>query len=279
MRTLYVFPRRTSMTPEGPIAIGEPDLFAYPKYDAIHVSCVFTWDLTRCRDLQHAWRSRFPDTPVLLGGPALDDPGGPFVPGRYVRKGVSISSRGCPNSCPWCFVPKREGKQRLLDICPGNDIQDNNVTTFPRDHFLNLCKMLKTQRRIRFLGGLEARRFMNWHVDALGGISRRRFREFWFAADHDDSVRWLRWARDKLHPFLEGYADGGRKKLRCYVMIGYAESIHAAQRRLENVWDAGFLPFAQLYRDNEGGPEYDRDWYALQRKWARPAAMCATAGK
>ena len=36
-------------------------------------------------------------------------PGTEFVPGRFLAKGVTITSRGCPRRCPFCFVPGREG--------------------------------------------------------------------------------------------------------------------------------------------------------------------------
>ena len=32
----------------------------------------------------------------------------------------------CNNNCPWCIVPKIEGKLKELPIVPGNIIQDNN---------------------------------------------------------------------------------------------------------------------------------------------------------
>lgn len=280
---LRVFPVRTSYTPDDDyVRIGEPDI-AIPLPETIsecHISCTFTWNIEEARRIRWAWSEHLGYLrhilDVNLGGPACDDPGGSFIPGMYVKQGISISSRGCPHSCPWCFVPKREGKLRLLDICPGNEVQDNNITAFPRAYFRALCQMLAKQRRIRLVGGLSAKEFRPWHLEALRGVDRRRFREIWFAADRDVDLRCLKRIRPMLNPLVEGLADNGRRKLRCYVMIGYKEGIRVARRRLENVWDLGFLPFAQLYRDASGEKKgYSPEWRALEREWARPAATYA----
>ena len=59
--------------------------------------------------------------PVHMGGPAFNMPGGDFVPGMYLKKGYVITSRGCPNRCWFCSVPRREGgRLRELPITEGN---------------------------------------------------------------------------------------------------------------------------------------------------------------
>ena len=239
-------------------------MFKPEPISAVHVSACFTWDIEQAWRLVEDWRAVLPGIPVTVGGPAWNDPGGDFVPGLYVRKGVSISSRGCPEKCPWCFVPKREGKLRLLPIAEGDLVQDNNVTAFPRAHFEALCSMLRKQpRAATFAGGLQAARLRDWHIEELRNL---KIRELWLAADTDREVNIVRRAALRL--------GLSRKKLRCYVMIGYdGETIEKAKRRLENVWEAGCLPFAQLYRDETGGPEYSPAWRKLVKAWSRPAIM------
>lgn len=265
MKLLRVFPRRTSYTPQDALAvIGDPGLFEPPPFDAIAVSCVFTWDKAEAERLRHAWAERYPDVSVMIGGPAFAARGAEFCPGRFVKRGVSISSRGCPGKCPWCFVPSREGPLRLLPIATGNIINDNNVLAWPRVHFEKLCQMLQGQRRIRFAGGFEASRLTVWHIERLRRLS---IEEVFFAADHDRALPAVRKASRAL--------GLSRRKMRCYVLIGYKESIDQAARRLENVWDAGLLPFAQLYRDPYDSILWMREWKMLARKWSRPAMMKA----
>jgi len=265
MRELRVFPRRTSYTPEGwLVAIGDPGLFRPPDIDLISVSCVFTWDVEECERLLNAWQGVYPYAMTRCGGPALDDMGGLFVPGRFVKQGVSISSRGCPELCPWCFVPRREGPIRMMDICEGHIIQDNNVLAFPRPQWESLCSMLGRQRRAaRFVGGLQASRLKQWHVDALRGM---RIEEVFLAADHAGAVGAVKRAVQMM--------GLPRRKVRCYVLIGYGdETVEQATIRLENVWEAGCLPFAQLYKDEQGRGRDASVWKKLARTWSRPAAM------
>ncbi len=67
-------------------------------------------------------------------------------------------------------------------------------------------------------------------------------------------------------------------KKRCFVMIGFNETLEQAEARLEWVYGLGFLPFAQLYQP-EQRKRYPRDWRALARKWSRPAAYRSAANQ
>ena len=63
------------------------------------------------------------------------------------------------------------------------------------------------------------------------------------------------------------------RKLRCYTMIGYdAESLRDAEWRNEQVLEAGFMPFCQLYQPDDGVKVYPEEWRNVRRKWSRPAA-------
>ena len=60
-------------------------------------------------------------------------------------------------------------------------------------------------------------------------------------------------------------------------MIGYDEGETAAQaeKRIERVFQLGFMPFCQLYQpphSSEPARIYPSEWKQVMRKWARPAA-------
>lgn len=261
MKILRVFPISTSMTPDDDmVAVGSPGLFR-PEADEVHVSVTFTWDIPEGLHLERAWRKYYPN--VRIGGPAFGNRGGNFTAGMYVKQGVTITSRGCPNRCPWCLVkiPFRE----LDTIEPGHTVQDDNILAASKKHFRKVIAMLKQQPEpARFAGGLEARRLTQWHVDMMREI---RIGELWFAADTWDGLFRLQKKADLLW-WLP------RRKLRCFVLIGRFETIPEAEKRLELVWDSGFLPFAQLYQP-EDYIKYSQEWKDLARKWSRPAAMFA----
>jgi hypothetical protein len=135
MRILRVFPQRNSYTPRDAFAVvGFPPLPGfYPNgVDEVHISCTFTWDIAKCQELAMAWAEFYP---VTLGGPAFNSPCGSFKAGFYVRPGITFTSRGCNNQCPWCFVPEREGKfYPFRDFEPGHIVQDNNLLQADRSH-------------------------------------------------------------------------------------------------------------------------------------------------
>jgi hypothetical protein len=208
---------------------------------------------------------------VKLGGPAFNVPGGNFVPGRFLREGFVITSRGCPNRCHFCAVPRREGgKLRELPIQNGWNIVDDNLLACSEAHIRAVFEMLKRQReRPVFSGGLEAKRLRQWHVDLLRAANTKRF---YCAYD----------TADDLEPMIESgkllRANGitiETRQPRSYVLIGYeGDSFDAAERRLRAAWRAGFIPFAMLFRGETG--ETSPEWRKFQRAWVRPQILFAT---
>ena len=183
MKIARVFPRRTSMSPNDPNAyFATPDLFT-PEYDEVHISVTFTWDIDKGYRLANAWRSK--SKYVKIGGPAFNHRGFDnrpyrFIPGMYVKNGVTFTSRGCPNNCPWCLVPIHEGKLRELPIVAGHIVQDNNLLACSKMHLRKVFQMLHGQKRINFSGGLEDFRELRPEGPAVYVVGLR-IAEFFFA--------------------------------------------------------------------------------------------------
>lgn len=261
MKIARVFPRRTSMTPNDKDAyIGLPTLFA-PKYDEIHISITFTWDLYKIGFLIKNWEAY---GKIKVGGSALDDRGSNFVSGMYLKRGVTITSRGCPNRCSFCFVPGREGKIRELPIVEGNSVQDNNLLACSKEHVRKVFAMLKKQKHVEFAGGLESSKITDELVEQLRGLS---IYQLWVACDHPSAEKPLIAAVKRLSKYFK------RDKIRCYVLIGYKnDTIEKADNRLRRAWEIGTLPYAMLYKD-EGNTSHSKEWKQFQRKWTRPAII------
>lgn len=267
MRIIRVFPRRTNLTPTDNMAfVGWPPLDR-PGADEVHISCTFTWDYALAQELFQAWAHYYPDAHISIGGPAICPDMSEFIPGRYVKQGVTFTTRGCNNNCKFCLVPDREGKLRELPIQAGNIINDNNLLQASRGHIEKVFEMLKTQKAVVFAGGIQASLVDDWFAEQLRGVS---VREVFLACDTTWAINPLRKAVDKLD-FLT------RRQLRCYVLIGFdGETIEQAKARLEEVWDAGCLPYTQLYQPPDRERiKYTPEWRALNRLWSWPAAMLA----
>jgi len=262
---IRVFPRKTKWTPTDDLAfVGEPKEPLLIPDLPVYISVTFSWDLKKAHDLVIPW-SRVSRQPVIsIGGPAIGDFKGDFVSGRFIKKGVTFTSRGCNKRCPWCLVPQREGKLREINIADGYIVQDNNLLACSRGHIEKVFKMLSRQKKAaQFKGGLDIDYLEAWHIELLKQI---RVNEIWVACDRQGDLKRLDKAADLLGDFPIG-------KKRCYVMIGFnGETLSAADRRLESVYEKGFLPFSQLYRDSSYDNKYDSQWRVLNKKWSRPAA-------
>jgi hypothetical protein len=152
---IRVFPNRNQYTPDDDYAfVGLPPLIIQ-EHKEIHISCAFTWDKKYCEELAFDWEGRT-NKPVKIGGPAYNSEVHEFIQGMYIKKNIVFTTRGCNNHCPWCCVPRIEGKLKELPICQGNIIQDNNFLQSSRQHKEKVFDMLRTQKGICFKGGLEA---------------------------------------------------------------------------------------------------------------------------
>ena len=266
MRIARVFPRKTTLSPTDELAYFDvPGMF--DEADEVHVSTAFSWDMERSEYLAEQWRHV---APVKMGGPAHLEAGGDFVPGKYVRPGIVVTSRGCSNKCWFCTVWKREPKLVELPICEGTDIIDDNLLACSEKHIRAVFAMLESQKgkwgkiQVGFYGGFEAAILKPWHVDLLVKL---RPGYMFFAFDTPDDEEPLREASKML---LDTHFT--RKHLRCYVLIGYPkDTFDAAEDRLRLCVELGFFPYAMLYRGKSG--YRDPEWVRFQRKWIRPALI------
>lgn len=273
MKIARVFPRKTAATPDDPLAFfGPPPMLTLPEIDEVHVSATFTYDREKAEDLAYQWEAV--GVPVRLGGPAYDDPAdGEFVPGRYIKKGYVITSRGCNNKCWFCLAPRREGKLRELEIKDGWDVLDNNLLQCSEEHIRDVFEMLKHQPvRPKFTGGLEAKLLKSWHCDMLRESGAQRI---YFAYDTPDDYEPLVMAGKMLR--TAGITARSHVSA-CYNLIGYqGDTFNKAQERLEHTIEAGFMPYAMLYRDEKG--QIDREWARFQREWLRPTIVATRFNK
>ncbi len=272
-RIIRVFPRRTKATPDDALAyVGPPDLFA--EADEVHVSVSFTWDKPEAERLAEQWKYV---APVKVGGVAYGDTSLEFIPGRYVRPGYTITSRGCPRRCWFCGVWKKWPTPNVLPIYPGWNVLDDNLLACPRPHVEAVFAMLRQQkRRVEFTGGLEALSLEDYQVGLLADLSPRPTM-FW-AYDPGDAFETLQNAARRM--LAAGFTRESHR-LRCYVMIGYPkDTFTLAEARMRQMLSIGLTPMAMLWKPETPAAEKHKpapEWRAFQRRWARPAIIHAKA--
>lgn len=157
---------------------------------------------------------------------------------------LGFTTRGCPNDCPWCIVPHKEGHIRahadVEEFCRHRHVVllDNNALA--HDHgILQIEKMARLGLRVDFNQGLDARR-IDWPVArrlaALGWFKPLRL-----ACDRKQQMP----AVEKAVGFLR--AAGARpKEYFCYVLVTDVDEAHERTLFLQSL---GLAPFAQAYRD------------------------------
>jgi hypothetical protein len=275
VKIIRVFPRKTKASPDDALAyFGPPDFFA--EADEVHVSVTFSYDKAIAERLAEQWKHI---ATVKVGGVAYGDASLDFIPGRYVKPGYTITSRGCPRRCWFCGVWKKWPTVNVMPIYDGWNVLDDNLLAAPRDHVEAVFAMLRRQKkadwpgwdgRIEFTGGLEALSLQDYQVDLLAGLTPRP--NMFFAYDPGDAFETLASAAQRL--LAAGFTKESHR-LRSYCLIGYPkDTAELAEQRLQELLSAGFTPFAMLWQPDTPSQEKHRpgpEWKALHRRWARPA--------
>ena len=179
-----------------------------------------------------------------------------------VNYAIGFLTRGCIRQCPWCIVPKKEGKIRPYmdwhDIKrdDSRDIvfMDNNVLA--HDHGLSQIQgMIGENVRVDFNQGLDARLIDSDVAEMLARLKWIRFIRM--SCDTDAMLPVVIDAVNALKHY-------GVKPYRIFVYL-LVQDTKSAERRARWLRDAGVEVFAQPYRDFTNNIEPTQE----QRDFAR----------
>lgn len=275
-----MFPRKTRATPDDDLVRFEPPGL-FDEADEVHVSVTFTYDKAIAERLAEQWRAVTSN--VKIGGVAYGDNSLTFIPGRYVKPGYTITSRGCPRRCWFCGVWKKWPDVNAMPIYDGWNVLDDNLLAAPREHVEAVFAMLRRQKRgdwkdwdgrIEFTGGLEALSLQDYQVELLASLKPKP--NMFFAYDPGDAFETLESAASRL--LAAGFTRESHR-MRAYVLIGYPkDTFDAASKRLADMVSIGFTPFAMLWRPETPSQEKHRpapQWKRFAREWARPTIIHA----
>lgn len=185
---------------------------------------------------------------------------------------IGFLTRGCIRNCPWCVVPKKEGKIHASNIWenikrPDSDkilFLDNNVLA--HEHGI---------RQIEYLGG-----GVDVKIDFNQGLDARLI---------DDTVakllakcRWNTYLRlscdtSGMIPVVKRTVELlGKHGLSPYKVFVYTlvQDVEEAHDRIVEIASTGAQPFAQPYRDFDGG-EPTKEQKKLAR-WCNHKAIFKT---
>ena len=166
------------------------------------------------------------------------------------KPAIGFLSRGCCNTCSWCIVPRKEGGIRPAatweEIKRPDSRQiillDNNVLA--SDHGLEqIDRMGREKVWIDFNQGLDARLITPETARMLARLHWIRFIRL--ACDTSEMLPVIRQATSYLKE-----AGVSQSRFWAYALVRDVEEAH---RRVMALREMGVEPFAQPYRDYDGG--------------------------
>ena len=209
----------------------------------LYQSIPFTWLLPEAEK-----RAAEHKGPIVAGGPAVLLMGAPWAetPGSvpydvltFHNPLATFTTRGCPNRCEFCAVPKIEGDfDQLHDWKPAPVVCDNNLLAGTQGHFYAVIESLKPFPYADFNQGLEARRLRPYHVDLLRSLKAVKIR---FAFDHPSQ-------ETMVHDAIELCRMNGLNDIGVYCLIGFNDTPEDARARMDLVRSWGIRPNAMRYQ-------------------------------
>lgn len=256
------------------------------KYDLVTMTTLFTYDSASYRtEIAYAGECFGDKIPVLVGGvcaslapksikperkpfgnadirvfagfsPELDS----CIPDQSIDWGdrgwwgehsYAFTSRGCPNRCPYCAVPRLERTSAGVEVVPNWRehlprktcvIMDNNVTSAPGDHLAEVVDFLvENEKTVIFENGIDCK-----HVDTK-------------VAKMLGNVKWagngLRIAFDRIEEdgvfqsAIQCLLDHGvgNRKIMSYVLFNFIDTPKDAEYRLLECARMGVQPYPQKF--------------------------------
>ena len=232
----------------------------FSRYDRVYKSKVFTFT----PDDNHVIQA----DEVIKGGTGYklysdlfcDDTEPDYTIYPNIRHAYGFLTRGCPNRCPWCVVPKKEGS-----IKPYRDIEtvlqgrktailmDNNVLA--SDHGIRQLEKISDMKcKVDFNQGLDSRLVTEEIAKLLSKIKWIRYIRF--SCDSTEVVDPLIKAISRLNKY-------GISNYRIFVYL-LVTDVTDANERCRILKQLGVIPFAQPYRD-----EYNTPRTVEQKRFAR----------
>jgi len=212
--------------------------------DVLYLSIPFTWLLSQAEGIASGHKGK-----VVAGGPAVQLMGAPWAdetpdtcPFDVLAMHnplATFTTRGCPNSCPFCAVPKLEGGFReLAEWKAAPIVCDNNLLAASKTHFHKVIESLLPFPACDFNQGLDARLFKRWHADELARLPSVKVR---FAFDSMAM-------EGPVADAISAAREAGLEQFGVYVLIGFNDTPDDARHRLETVREWNVLPNPMRYQ-------------------------------
>jgi len=169
---------------------------------------------------------------------------------------MGFVTRGCIRNCPFCIVPKKEGKiyeaADLNEFLKGQDrlmLLDNNLTAAPKVFEKTVIKLIELHIRVDFSQGLDARLIDDSKARLLSKV--RLWKQIHLAWDNMKDEKEVMRGLEILLKY------NSPTRLMIYVLIGFDSSPEEDLYRIERLREMQLDPFVMPF--NRRDP-YQRDF-------------------
>lgn len=186
-------------------------------------------------------------------------------------------TRGCPNHCKWCVVPRKEGKIRpymdIDDICVDGRtkavLMDNNILAAGDYAMQQLRKIIERDYRIDFNQALDARLVNKENAELLAKVKWIKYR-IRFGCDTPGQIKECERAMKLINSF------GFKGQYFLYTMLN--DNFVECYNRINHFWlrnqelikqhhKSRVYPYAQPFRDPDNPDRPVPEWQKDMARW------------
>ena len=188
-------------------------------------------------------------------------------------------TRGCPNRCAWCVVPRKEGQIRpywdIEQVCQGRKkaiLMDNNILAAGDYAHEQFQKIVSLGVKVDFNQALDARLVTDDFARQMAQIQWLEHNRIRFGCDTTAQIAEC----ERAIGLLESYGFKGQFFL--YTMIGGKNDIEECYNRIHHWWQrnqearknhdrCAVYPYAQPYRDPDNPRHEIPQWQKDMAGW------------
>jgi len=238
------------------------ELNQYHDPDLVYISVIFQKNRERALGIAKMF-----SCPVKIGGPAIGkETLPPEVENQYpdyslyrIDYSMGYTQRGCIRNCPFCIVPKIEGKFREVAWFDAFHRNQNKMILFDNNFLASKlwCEKLQwlidKKIKVNFTQGLDIRLVDKEKAEMLAEVrySNQKWnaKQLYFAFDNLAYEKEVR--RGIEHLLNAGIPP---RDMMFYVLVGFDSDFSEDYRRYQILWEEyGVLPFIMVY-NGKGTP-------------------------
>lgn len=253
--------------------------WAWANPDRVYVSCIFSKNLPHARGVSKF----YPEAEIRLGGPALGYPN--FLPDEVEHSmpdyslypdldySMGFTTRGCIRYCPFCIVPKIEGKFREhAPISEFHNLSFDKLVLLDNNFLASTLwkeklEYIKNQDlKVSFNQGLDARLIDDEKAHSLAKTqsynSHFTKRKYFFAWDLIENEKQI--LRGILKMINVGVPP---QRIGVFVLVGFNTSHKQDYYRFSMLRELGVEPYIMIYNNRKDDPwiRYFARW--VNRPW------------